>query len=208
MPHEDRDTAHLSAERVASYLDGYLTPTEQDAALAHFAVCADCRREMTDARRVLRASSSALPLSPRAPGAWRRMLVVIPAAAAAVFAVAIAMPMLRERNSETRATRGPERLPQSETVARLATVSPADDAAFVPGRDRFVWRAASADAEYRLTVMDATGGVVWSKSTADTSAMLPADVRLTSGDGYYWSVDALLADGRATTTRGHHFSIR
>jgi len=78
----------------------------------------------------------------------------------------------------------------------------------VPGRDQFVWRAASGDAEYRLTVMDGTGGIVWSKSTGDTSATLPADVRLTSGHEYFWSVDALLADGHSTTTRVHQFSIR
>lgn len=208
MPDEDRDTAHLSAERVASYLDDYLTPTERDAALAHFAVCADCRREMTEARRVLTTSSSAFSPSVRAPRASRRILVVIPAAVAAVLAFAVVTPRLRERSEAIVVTRAPDRVPQSEAVARLATVSPAEDAAFVPGRDSFVWRAATGDAEYRLTVMDGTGGIVWSKSTADTSAMLPGDVRLTSGHEYYWSVDALLADGRSSTTRSHHFSIR
>ncbi len=53
MPDEDTNIAHLSAERLASYIDGNLTPAEHNAALAHFDDCADCRREMTDARRVI-----------------------------------------------------------------------------------------------------------------------------------------------------------
>ena len=208
MPDEGRDTAHLTAERVASYLDGYLTTTERDAALAHFAVCADCRREMSGARRVLATSPSVVSRSVRAARTWRRLLVVIPVALAAALAFAVVTPMLREQTAANGVTRGPDRFPRSDVVAPLATVSPANGAAFVTGRDGFVWRAASGDAEYRLTVMDGTGGIVWSKSTGDTSATFPADVSLTRGQEYFWSVDALLADGHSTTTRIHHFSIR
>jgi len=209
MADQGRDTAHLTAERVASYLDGYLTTTERDAALAHFAVCSDCRREMTGARRVLATSSpSVVSRSVRFARTWRRVPVVIPVAVAAVLAFAVVRPMLREQRAANGPTRGPDRFPQSDVVARLATVSPGDGAAFVTGRDRFVWRAASGDAEYRLTVMDGTGGIVWSKSTGDTSATVPAEVSLTRGQEYFWSVDALLADGHSTTTRVHHFFIR
>ncbi len=90
----------------------------------------------------------------------------------------------------------------------MATVAPVDDGAITPASDSFVWRAASADAEYRLRIMDATGGIVWSTSTVDTSATLPANLRLPQGSEYFWSVDALLADGHSTTTRVHHFTIR
>ena len=208
MPDGDRDTTHLSAERLASFLDGYLTPVEQDAALAHFDDCADCRREMTDARRVIAASSPAVPRPVPARPARRRTLAIVSAALAATLAFVIVPAVLRTRGGEEVATRAPDRLPQSEIVRRLATVSPAEASAVVPGTDAFIWRAASRDAEYRLTIMDATGGIVWSKSTSDTSVTLPRDLRLTSGTEYFWSVDALLADGHSTTTRVQHFSIR
>ena len=209
MPDDDRDTAHLSAERLASYLDGNLTTAEQDAALAHFGDCADCRREMTDVRRVIALSSSARSRSTRAPTATRRTLALVTSALAAVLAFAIIVPtLMRDGSGVNVPTRGQDRLQQSEIVPPLAAVSPVEDVPIAPESDAFVWRAAGSDAEYVLTIMDATGGIVWSKSTSDTSAMLPRDLRLTRGNEYFWKVDALLADGHSTTTPAHHFSIR
>ena len=208
MPDEDTNIAHLSAERLASYIDGNLTPAEHNTALAHFDDCADCRREMTDARRVIALAPPAHSEPVRAPTGSRRVRVWVAAALAAVVVFAVVPTVLRNRSGPDGATRGPDRLPQSETVSQLATVFPVDDGAITPASDSFVWRAASADAEYRLRIMDATGGIVWSTSTVDTSATLPADLRLPQGSEYFWSVDALLADGHSTTTRVHHFTIR
>ena len=216
MPDEDRHIAHLTAERLAAYIDGRLTPPEHNAALAHFDDCADCRREMTDARRVIALATPAQPEPARAPTPSRRVwpLIAVALAAALVF---VAVPtVLRNRNgaggatdgATDGATRAPDRLPESETVSQLATVTPLDDAAVSLASDTFVWRAASADAEYRVRIVDATGGIVWSRSTVDTSVTLPADLRLVRGTEYFWSVDALLADGHSMTTRAHHFSIR
>ena len=207
MPDEDRDTTHLSAERMASYLDGNLTSAEHNAALAHFNDCADCRREMTGARRVIALSSPTLSKPARAQSGSRARRTLV-AALAATLVFAIVPTLLRNRSHVESPTRGMDRSAQSEIVARLATVSPADDDAIAPASDSFVWRAASADAEYRLTITDATGGVVWRKSTTDTSVALPGDLRLQHGEEYFWSVNALLANGHSTTTRAHHFTIR
>lgn len=208
MPDEDMITAHVTTERLASYLDGYLTTSERDAVLAHFDECAACRHEMTEARRVLARASSSRGGGGRAASLTRRVLTLLPAALAAVLLVAVALPRLREQSSATVATRGSEGSPQSDAIPPLAIVSPSEDGAVVASTDSFVWRAASGDAEYRFTIMDGTGGIVWSKSTGDTSVTLPADLRLTHGSEYFWSVDALLADGHSATTRVHHFSIK
>jgi anti-sigma factor RsiW len=208
MPDDDRDTTHLSAERLASYLDGTLTPAERDAALAHFDDCADCRREMTETRRVIALSSSAASRSQGPIGRRVGVRSLVTAAIAAALVFAVVPTLMRNRSGPVASIRGPDRVPQSEIVPELATVSPAKDGTIAPSTDAFVWRAASGDAEYRLTIMDATGGVVWRKSTSDTSVMLPGDLRLTSGNEYFWSVDALLADGHSTTTHVNHFSVR
>ena len=73
--------------------------------------------------------------------------------------------------------------------------------------DRLVADDAGRD-QRQAGIVDATGGIVWSRSTVDTSVTLPADLRLLRGTEYFWSVDALLADGHSMTTRAHHFSIR
>ena len=207
MPDEDMIITHVSTERLASYLDGHLTTSERDVVLAHFDECAACRREMTEARRVL-ARASSRGGGGHGTSLTRRVLTLLPPALAAILLVAVALPRLREQRGVNVATRASEASPQSDAIPRLAIVFPADDGAFAAATDSFVWRAASDDAEYRFTIMDGTGGIVWSKSIGDTSVTLPADLRLTRGSEYFWSVDALLADGHSTTTRVHHFSIK
>jgi len=205
MPDDDGATAHLSAERLASYLDGRLTTAERDLALAHFDRCADCRREMTEGRRVLALASPLRPdLVRRAP---RRLVTVVTMAMAAAVVFAVILPTVRDRSPQQVAIRASDRL-AAEIVPPLGTVSPPAGSTFSPQRDALVWRSASGNAEYRLTILDADGGRVWTTSTSDTSVALSADVRLTPGSEYFWSVDALLADGRSTTTRVHHFTVK
>jgi len=50
---ERPDTQHPSDEQVAACLDGRLTTNERAQVLTHFAACAECRREMTVAHKVL-----------------------------------------------------------------------------------------------------------------------------------------------------------
>jgi putative zinc finger protein len=207
MPDDDAATAHLSPERLASYIDGRLTAAERDLALAHFDGCAHCRREMTEGRRVLAVAS---PLV-RRPDLVRRvpprLMIVVTTAIAAAVVFAVVLPTVGDRSPQQAAIRAPDRL-AAEAVPPLGTVSPQEGATLSPERDALVWRSASANAEYRLTILDADGGRVWTTSTSDTSVMLPADVRLTPGSEYFWSVDALLADGRSTTTRVRHFAVK
>ena len=200
---DDGKTAHLSVEQLASYIDGSLTPDERDRVLTHFDQCAECRREMTASRRVIA----------RAPGAalrsrWRTLSPAFAMLAAAALVFVVASPVLRNNRGRDVAVRAPTRIAESDNAPRLATVSPADEGAASPENNTFVWRAASGDAEYRLTITDATGRIVWRKSTTDTSAVLPDSVRFVRGNDYYWSVEALLADGRSATTNARHFSVR
>ena len=207
MPDDEGATAHLSAERLASYLDGRLTTAERDQALAHFDRCVDCRREMTEGRRVLSLASPIVRRPDLVRSVPRRLVIVVTTAMAAAVLFAVFLPAIRDRSQQPAAIRAPDRL-AAEIVPPLGTVSPPEGGTFVPQRDALVWRSASANAEYRLTIQDANGGRVWTTSTSDTSVTVPADVRLTIGGEYFWSVDALLADGRSTTTRVRHFTIK
>ena len=175
MPDEDTNIAHLSAEQLASYIDGNLTPAEHNAALTHFDDCADCRREMTDARRVIALATPARAEPARAPTASGRARVWVAAALAAVVVFAVVPTVLRNRSGPDGATRGPDRLPQSETVSQLAIVAPVDDGAITAASDSFVWRAASADADGLLapTLADAVGVTAVGAAEGDCVTELP-----------------------------------
>jgi len=72
---------------------------------------------------------------------------------------------------------------------------------------RFLWHSAGQNVQYRLTVTNQRGDIVWSFGTADTAAVLPASMRVQSGNPYFWYVDALLPDGRSATSRVQRFNV-
>src|SRR5512143_2278034 len=57
----DMESAHVGPERLAAYLDHQLAPATRDEVVAHFAECAECRREMTAMRRLLQERSKRRP---------------------------------------------------------------------------------------------------------------------------------------------------
>ena len=190
---------HLPHERMAAFLDGRLDALAREAVVAHFASCAECRRELVELRGVLRAT--------RSP---RRTLTWLSAAAgvAAVLAIAV-LP---------RAGRRPGRAPESVTdgtraaapvaAPAVSVVSPAAEGVVSAGAARLVWRAAGADAMYDVTIQDAEGSVAWSATVADTTVAVPATAALVAGRSYFWSVDARLADGQAVRSEIRSFSVR
>jgi hypothetical protein len=72
---------------------------------------------------------------------------------------------------------------------------------------RLNWRLTGAAVEYRVTLLDATGSVLWTSVTADSVALLPVGVSLAPGADYYWYVDALLGDGTSVSSGAQRFSM-
>jgi hypothetical protein len=52
------------------------------------------------------------------------------------------------------------------------------------------WSPVAGADRYRVTVFDATGGVVYASESADTVVAFPDSVALVSGASYLWKVDA------------------
>lgn len=189
------DARHFSDEQLAAFLDGRLTSDEHRRALAHFAMCAACRREMSTARRLL---------APPRARAWLPVGGVVTALAAALAFVMVA----RRAPDDTaiRATvRSPERATQPDRLAGFTVVSP-QDRATVDSIIVFRWRAAGPDATYRVTLQDATGAVLWDTTVGDTAVGLPRAVVLPGGRQYFWSVDAQLAGGGSAKAGAHRFT--
>lgn len=175
----------LSPELLAGYLDGGLPDEERVRVEMHLASCHECRSELADIRRLQR----------RQPG--QRMLLLFPAAVAAALLIAIALPRQRVTPSAIRSAAPAE--------TRLAVVSPAPDAEIASDQIRFMWRSAGNDASYTFTLQKTDGSVVWTSSTTDTITVLPESVVLRAHETWFWSVDALLPDGRSLSTKATKF---
>ena len=189
--------AHVPDEKLAGYIDGTLNGTDRAAIEAHLADCSTCRAELLAASRAV--DSAPAPARRRRPA-----FVAAAAAAAAVLVVAIARrePGLPNDGAQTRAQSA------TTTDSAVTVVTPRSGTAVLPGGIDFVWRRAPEILEYRITVQDADGRVVWSSSTADTAVRLPDSVAVSRGSVLHWYVDGLRADGRAIGTGRQQVSVR
>jgi hypothetical protein len=175
----------LSPELLAGYLDGELPDEERAHVERHLADCHECRAELADIRRL------------QSRRRRQRMLLLIPAAAAAALLVTIALPRQPRTPSAVRAG--------APVEAPLAIVSPAADAEIQSRQIRFMWESAGTDASYTFTLQKADGSVVWTSSTTDTFIVLPDSIVLAARQKWFWSVDALLPDGRLRATNATMF---
>lgn len=197
---------HLTEELAAAWLDGELVGEERARVASHLADCEVCRGELAAVRGLLGADGAtddraagddAAAMRPAEPPVRSRGLLryLVPAAAAAAAIWLLVVPTGGER--EPRLRSGPGR--EAGGVAAVVTVMPVDDR-IVEAEPVFTWRAAGPDAHYTLTLSDAAGALVWQTSTADTSVVLPADISLANGRTWFWTVDALLADGETASS--------
>lgn len=182
---EPHDQGHLSAEDVAAYLDRRLTAAARDRVEAHLAWCKPCRDEVVELVRLRRPE-------PRR----RRWYILAPAAAAA--AALIVVTLGRSRPAE--APGGTTRAATLEGIERFDVVRPVPNSTVSADAREFVWRSVGANATYRITITDPSGGLVWSGTIQDTAVTPSGDIALRPGQGYFWYVDALLPDGRSANT--------
>ena len=188
---------HPAAEELAAYLSGTLPPGSCAAVEEHLAECRECRLQVTSARRLLRQH--------RSPN---RRLWLVPAAAAAILAVAVVVRSPVRAPVSAEPLRGDSSVPGAETPTRIGVVAPAEGDTVGPAAVVFVWRGQVGKPLYRLTLTTGSGREVWAAETGDTTLALPSSVSLERGRPYFWVVDALGGDGRSLTTRNHRFLTR
>ena len=186
--------AHLTAEDVAAFLDRRLTTPERLGIEEHLAGCSQCRGEVAAVRRLVNDKP-----------AKRSLTLPLGLAAAAVigfllFTVARPVP----ENAADR-LRTPASLP-TDASERITSLRPADGDTISVARAVLEGASIAGEPTYRLTVTDATGQPVWTRTTPDTSLTLPRTV-LEPHRTYFWYVDALRADGRAASTGVRRFTV-
>jgi len=184
---------HLKDDVLAAYLDGALPPAERRVAEDHLAECATCRDELVDISKLVADRARVRR--------WPRLATPVAAVAAAAIAFAVVGPW---RSAPGPRAARDDRMRESTLVdgasrRAVAVVTPAEGDTVTPGTLRFAWHSVAPNATYLLNLADETS-VVWTKDLSDTTIALPDSVPLKRGRSYNWWVDALAADGQATTT--------
>jgi len=180
-------TDHLSAEDLASHLDGVLPPGERTRVDQHLAECHECRAELIAASRVLRTK----------PGR-RRWFIPTTIAAAAAAAVLVLW------RSGTDDTFPPQyREPAVSTTPAPIGLAPRGVTA---APVRLIWTRVPHAERYRLTVFDSTGAVLWESQTTDTSIAVPRSVQLRPRAPYFWQVEAQTSWNRSIKSDVVEFS--
>jgi hypothetical protein len=181
--------SHATNGEVASYLDGTLASDRREQVERHLADCRQCRDDLLEAARVIRARKG------------RRIRYLGPPllAAAAVIALLVVNPW---GGSQTPVLRN------SEPGLSVTAVSPAEGG-LVPDSDiTFLWRSRVGESRYRFTLTNAEGDEIWLGDLTDTVFVLPAEIDLIRGETYFWYVDVLLLDGRSATTGVQSFGLQ
>jgi hypothetical protein len=173
MAPERGNVKHLESGEVAAYLDNALAPSDRSRIEAHAAECDECRAELIEAASLLRTR-------PRV----RRWYV--PAGAVAAVAAAMIL-VLWSRPVSGPAGASGYREPVVTTSVAPSVVAPRG---VTTSARALVWTAVPRADLYRLTLFDSSGRVVWETQTTDTTAPLPASIRLRAATRYLWKVEA------------------
>jgi anti-sigma factor RsiW len=176
MSADTRDT-HLTADDAAAYVDGRLAAAERAAIDGHLAQCAECRLEIVDVTRLVRAAPQR-----------RRWIALAPLAAAAALLFLFVSPR-RTNDSAPPLLREPA---VTTTVAPMLSI-PRGRVAVLR---TMTWSSVPHADQYRVTVYDRDGSVAWRTQSLDTTVLVPDTVRITRGVPYYWKVDARIEVGR------------
>lgn len=185
-------TLHLLPQELAAYLGAGPRANDSTRIREHLAECPECRGEAIEVGRLVRAS-----VRPA------RVRILAPLALAAGIALVTWVGI--RTDSPGTLLRSPATA-TSQPMA-LESVSPLGPISRAAGPVTFAWRHAGPAVEYRVTLLDATGAVLWTVLTPDSSAILPVTVSLAPGADYYWYVDALRSDGTSTSSGAQAFRL-
>jgi hypothetical protein len=170
--------ACLDDHAVAMFADGTLDAASRAALIPHLADCSRCRRLTASVARALADQPIA---DERRPGRGlrtrRAVRLAAPLAAAAVLLVFL-WPS------------GPDDSHRAPTITEAAAPTPRAPAGRVETAERLVWSSVGGADQYRVTLFDDAGSVLFATRATDTAAAIPDSVSLTAGRTYFWKTEA------------------
>jgi hypothetical protein len=186
----------LQDDVIAALADGSLAPGLRAAVIPHVASCPRCRGAVAAVARALTDPAVARELSV-APRGRRLYRIAVPLAAAAVLLLLLSSPA----DDRSPVHRGPPPPPPATTPIPRSPVGA------VSAVKALRWTTAAGADRYRVTVFDATGGVVYATESSDTVVAFPDSVVLVPGTSYLWKVDARTGFDRWATSELAEFRV-
>ncbi|HEX6643728.1 MAG TPA: hypothetical protein VF037_03570 [Gemmatimonadales bacterium] len=177
--HPERTPDCLGEIELAAAADGAAAP----GALAHLSRCPACRSELAHLARLLGDDAVAAETARLGAAGARRWGTPLLVAAAAAVVLMVAIPVVRNGEDGTQFRDDPP----VETWPAPALVTPNRAVAGTPIALR--WSAIPSASQYRVTVFDEEGSVVWSEELSDTSITIPAAAGIAPRT-YWWRVEA------------------
>jgi hypothetical protein len=180
--HPARGPGCLDELAIAAAVDGAASAET----IEHLSRCAACRTQVAHLSRLLGVDSVADEvdrLERRRPAGWPSGRALIGLAAAAAVVLLAVIPVLPRSGDDADGFR--DEAPVAASAVPL--LREPDLTGTGPG---LRWSSVTSATQYRVTVFDAEGALVWSTETSDTSATIPADVRLAPATQYWWRVEA------------------
>ena len=178
--HSPPGPACLDELGIAAAVDG----TAPRESIEHLSRCAACRTQVAHLARLVEDDSVAREvnrLEARGNLRWPPLRMLAGVAAAAALVVAL-LPLL----PATDAGDGFRDETYAGAIAPVLTAPQTSAGVLASLR----WSRVQGATEYRVTVFDEEGGLVWSAETADTTVPVPPDTKLVGGVPYWWRVEA------------------
>jgi hypothetical protein len=181
---------------VAAAVDGTATPQ----AIAHLSNCSACRAQVAQLARLLGDGSVAREVD-RLSGGRRFPRGAAPLAAAALLLLAL-IPFVARTDRGAGDFRDEPQAPAATAPVLRTPLTRANELASLH------WSGVAGATQYRVTIFDEEGGLVWTAETGDTAVAFPGDSTLVAGTPYWWRVEARVdfdrwnASGLGTFTVG------
>jgi hypothetical protein len=189
----------LDEHAVAAFVEGDQLPAERDARSAHLVACARCRAVVSSIAHARLEKGVAAELAPLEGTRTRRLGYALGLAAVATVAGLVVVSQRPPENGSLA-----HRAETSAEAPAPRTISPAGSTR-VPGVLR--WHAVRGASQYRVTLFDHMGVVLYETALADTVAVLPEHLRLEAGRAYHWLVAARTDYDRWNTSALVAFSV-
>jgi hypothetical protein len=185
----------LQDDLIAALADGSLAPELRAGVLPHVVSCRRCRAAVASVARALADPAVARELSV-SRGGRRGYRIAVPLAAAAVLLLILWSP-----GDRSPVHRGPPPPPPATTPVPRSPVGA------VAAVHDLRWSPVAGADRYRVTVFEATGGVVYAAEVSDTTVAFPDSIALLPGASYLWKVDARTGFDRWATSELAEFRV-
>lgn len=221
----DRRAGCPSDTAIAAFVDGNADARERQQIEVHLGRCPACLEQVAF---LSQSSEAALPQM--VPAEWLARARALPdsklegraswtwswaAVAGAVGCILlVVVVMLRHSGPPTPAMSPAERIaapgvrgPAAPSVGP-ELLSPAPGAALSERNPEFQWTPVADAADYQITILTASGDIVWEQETQATSVKLAGDVHLKFGQKYFVVVRAALREGKWLRSKPTPFVVR